>query len=226
MNSTADPGTEASVETVATLVHGRWLLVEPDRPPTALLLGFHGFGELADDSLPALRQLAAGQPWVLAAVQGLHPFYRRNGSIVASWMTSLDRELAIDDNVAYVARVVATLRRRFPSAQRLGCVGFSQGVAMAYRAAAGCGMPCHALLSMAGDVPPELRDGSRPLPPVLLCRGSEDEWYSDAKVDHDLEVLRRLEVPVETCRFEGGHEWTEEVFAAGRSFLAERLNPT
>ncbi|MBZ0111766.1 MAG: dienelactone hydrolase family protein [Thermoanaerobaculia bacterium] len=221
MSAAGEPGVE--VETIAAQVHGRYLVSRPETEPEALLLGFHGFGELADTSMAALQQLAKGRPWVLAAIQGLHPFYRRNGEIVAGWMTSLDRELAIGDNIAYVGSVATELLGRFPSATRIGCVGFSQGVAMAYRAAAGMGFPCQALLSMAGDVPPELRGGERPLPPVLLARGSDDSWYSEDKVQKDRTDLEAQGVAVELCLYEGGHEWTEEVFEAGSRFLVRHL---
>jgi predicted esterase len=218
--------TEAAVtvETIAAQVHGRYLVSQPQTEPEALLLGFHGFGELAETSMVALQRLAEGRPWLLAAIQGLHPFYRRNGEIVASWMTSLDRELAIADNIDYVSSVVTELLRRWPSSNRIGCVGFSQGVAMAYRAAAGMGFPCQALLSMAGDVPPELRAGERPLPSVLLARGSEDSWYSAGKVETDRSDLESQGVAVEMCLYTGGHEWTEEVFAAGQLFLGRHLD--
>jgi predicted esterase len=173
--------------------------------------------------MTALQRLAEGQPWLLAAVQGLHPFYRRSGEIVASWMTSLDRDLAIADNIAYVSSVVTELLRRWPSANRIGCVGFSQGVAMAYRAAAGMGFPCQALVAMAGDVPPELRAGERPLPNVLLARGSDDSWYSAEKVEKDRSDLESQGVAVELCLYTGGHEWTEEVFSSGQRFLGRHL---
>ena len=69
-------------------------------------------------------------------MQGLHRFYARGqGKVVASWMTREDREQAIADNLGYVNRVVM---RRCPGAGDEATVvflGFSQGVAMAYRAA-------------------------------------------------------------------------------------------
>ena len=223
------PENRVVVQNIATLVHGRYLLSMSDseadpEAPEALLLGFHGFGELADKSMEALRELSKQRHWLLAAVQGLHPFYRRNGEIVASWMTSQDRELAIEDNIAYVSRVLAQLRGQYPSIKRVGCVGFSQGVAMAYRAVTRCGVPMQALLSMAGDVPPELRSGSHSLPPVLLARGSRDSWYSMNKVEQDLATLRAQGVTVETCLFDGGHEWTEIIYSTGREFLRRYLD--
>lgn len=213
---------------VATQVHGR-LLVEAPADPSGcpLLVGFHGYGESADRHLEELRKIPGAAQWVLCAVQALHPFYNRAGEVIASWMTRQDRELAIDDNVRYVAAVVAELRRTLPAAaDRLVYLGFSQGAAMAYRAAAGSGHPCQGVVVLGGDVPPELeeRDLSA-FPPVLLGRGGSEEWYDGAKMEHDVELLRSKGVDIRPVVFTGGHEWTNEFRAAAGEFLREVFSP-
>jgi predicted esterase len=209
---------------VPAVVHGR-VLVEAPAEPTALLVGFHGYGQRAEDALEFLRPLAAGRDWAIAAPQALHPFYRRNDQeVVACWMTKLDRELALADNVGYVARAMGELHDRLPNVRRLAIVGFSQGVAMAYRAAARCGRAVDVLVALAGDVPPELRErpwGARPA--VLLGRGSGEEWYREAQLEGDLATLARLGLEAEACRFAGGHEWAPEFVERAREFLARRL---
>ena len=209
---------------VPAVVHGR-VLVESPPEPDALLVGFHGYGQRAEDALEFLRPLGEGRQWALAAPQALHPFYRRNDQeVVACWMTRLDRELALADNVAYVARALGELRGRLPSARRVAIVGFSQGVAMAYRAAARGGQAIDALVALAGDVPPELRGrpwGARPA--VLLGRGSREEWYREEQLEADLATLATLGLAAEACRFEGGHEWAPPFVEYARGFLAERL---
>jgi predicted esterase len=226
---------ELTAETrhVPAIVHGRFLVRWPDGPASGLLVGFHGYGERAEESLAAMARLAAGSAWAVAAIQALHPFYRRSDQeVVAGWMTRLDRERAIEDNVAYVARALAALReeqaaRRAASGSgsaapppRLALAGFSQGVAMAYRAAARCGVPVHALVALAGDVPPELHHAElRGFPPVLVGRGSADDWYTAEQLEADLAVLARLGVAAEGCTFEGGHEWGEPFVERARGFL-------
>jgi predicted esterase len=204
------------------LVHGRVLVETPSQdPPAGLLVGFHGYGETADAHLEELRRIPGAERWVLCAVQGLARFYTRKGDVVASWMTSQDREQAIDDNVRYAASVVASLKREHPDARRLVFAGFSQGVAMAYRAAAGSGFAADALLALAGDVPPELAARRLPgFPPVLLGRGSGEEWYTEEKLASDLSVLEDQGVEVRVCRFEGGHEWTDDYRRAAGEVLA------
>lgn len=211
--------------TIAALTRGRYLLEVPQGSgPFPLLVGFHGYAENADRHLEALRALPGASGWILCAIQGLSRFYHpRTQEVIAGWMTRQDRELAIQDNVRYVGDVVARLKRELPLAGTLVYAGFSQGVAMAYRAAAFSGHHCHGLLALAGDVPPDLgEDDLTQLPPVLIGRGTEDTWYDTAKMTADLDRLATGGVQVETCVFTGGHEWHAEFYQAAGEFLARR----
>ena len=93
---------------------------------------------------------------------------------------------------------------------------------MAYRAAAGSGHRCHGVVVLGGDVPPEVdqRDLTG-FPPVLLGRGSSEEWYDAAKMEHDVEILRQKGIDVRPVVFTGGHEWTNEFRGAAGEFLRE-----
>ncbi len=211
---------------VAAVVHGRYLFEAPEAESCPLLVGFHGYGENAEKHLEELRRLPCASRRVLCAVQALHPFYNRSGDVIASWMTRLQRERAILDNVRYVASVVAGLKRELPGSEHLVYLGFSQGAAMAYRAAAGSGHSCQGVIVLGGDVPPELESQDLSgFPPVLLGRGTSEEWYDAAKMEHDVELLRRKGADVRPCVFEGGHEWTNEFRAAAGQFLEEVLRP-
>ena len=205
---------------IPATVHGHYVVEGEDGDgPRPLLVGFHGYAETAESHLEALRRLPGVARWRLCAIQALHPFYNRKSlEVVASWMTCFDRETAIADNTRYVAEVVSAVKRDFPTREPVAYAGFSQGVAMAYRAAAGAGHRCGALVALGGDVPPELaeQDLSK-FPKVLIGRGSDDPWYTEEKLERDLELLRKKGVAVEVCRFAGGHEWSEEFLrAAGR----------
>jgi predicted esterase len=208
---------------VEARTHGRVLVRAPRVPPPwPLLVGFHGYAETAEAHLAAVERIAGVDARLVAAVQALHPFYTRQQTIVANWMTSLDRELAIGDNVDYVGRVLARLREEHPVAGPLVFAGFSQGGAMAYRAAAR--YPCAGLIILAADVPPDVAQQSNvTLPPVLIGRGTRDQWYTPDKQAADLAALARLGVPVDNCVFEGGHEWGGEFLEAAARFLT-RVN--
>ena len=144
------------IHNLATMTHGRYLVESPAGPVSGLLLGFHGYRENADIHLAALRRIVGDRAWRIVSVQALHPFYAKGDDIVASWMTRQDRELAIADNVAYVAAVRAQVETEYGGDRPAVYAGFSQGVAMAYRAAALAPQPCTGVIALAGDVPPDV----------------------------------------------------------------------
>jgi predicted esterase len=213
---------DVQVHLIEAAVHGRYLLRPSSGPAAGVLVGFHGYGESAAPYLEALLAIPGIERWTVAAIQGLHPFYTRTGEVVASWMTKLDRDQAIADNTAYVRAAVREILATAPAGSPLVYSGFSQGVAMAYRAAAGAGHPCHGLIALAGDVPPELAASDLAgFPRVLIGRGASDSWYSEEKLTADVQLLRGKGVEVEFERFDGGHEWTPMFHRRCGDLLAE-----
>lgn len=209
----------AQAGTIETATHGRYLVRGTAAPPAGVLFGFHGYAEDAGTHLQALEAIPGLDAWLVVAVQALHPFYTRDQRIVANWMTSQDREVAIADNIAYVRRVVAAVEAAHGGLTPRVFAGFSQGGAMAYRAAASLGAA--GLIVLAGDVPPDV--AAIPdvrLPRVLLGRGTQDPWYTAQKGDADLQTLARLGVAVDSCVFDGAHEWTATFHAAAADYLA------
>jgi predicted esterase len=201
-------------KTIETRTHGRYLVRTPASPgPWPMLVGFHGYGENADINLDAISHIPGADRWLLVSVQAPHPFYTKNERVVASWMTRQLRELAIADNVEYVSRVLDAVRSDYRVTTPLVFAGFSQGGAMAYRAAAR--HQAALLVILASDVPPDVAAGTRvPLPQVILGRGTGDEWYTEDKHDADVAALRGLNVNVESCVFDGGHEWGQPFYDA------------
>jgi predicted esterase len=210
---------DVSLRTIEARTHGRFLVRVPDvAPPWPLLVGFHGYGETAGDHLEALKAIPGTADWLLVSVQALHRFYTRKERVVASWMTREDRALAIADNIDYVGRVLGRVRSEYQTRDLLVFSGFSQGAAMAYRAAAQ--FRAAALVILAGDVPPDVvEERIVPLPPVLIGRGTRDEWYSEEKEAADRGALAKIDADVEVCVFDGGHEWTDTFRAAAAAVL-------
>jgi predicted esterase len=189
-----------------------------------MLVGFHGYGEGADIQLERMRRIPGADRWLLVSIQGLHRFYqRRANEVVASWMTRQDREHAIADNLAYASAVIDAVEREYPGGTRLVLTGFSQGVAMMFRAAVASSRPVDGVIAVGGDVPPELGPAVLArLRRALVCHGARDEWYTEAIFGRDIQRLREAGVTVRPLEFGGGHEWSDEVVQAASSFLDER----
>jgi predicted esterase len=135
-------------------------------------------------------------------------------------MTRQDRELAIADNAAYVTSVVEAAAQEWKAASALVFTAFSQGVAMAYRAACASQRPVSGVISLGGDVPPELdREDLSRIPRALVGRGVRDEWYTVEKRDADVSRLRAAGTSVETIDDDAAHEWTASFSAAAGEFL-------
>lgn len=206
------------IHTIEARTHGRYL-VEPRDEPAPLLVGFHGHAENAEIMLENLRAISKGGEWVLASVQALHRFYTKRGDVVATWMTKQDRELEIANNTAYVWSVIERVRREYPVRRPLVFAGFSQGVAMAYRAAAAG--ECDGLIILAGDVPPDVAPHASSLPPILLGRGKADDWYTEEKAAADLEALHKAGADVTPHVFDAGHVWDPSFITAAQAFLQQ-----
>jgi len=212
-----------ATRTVSTRIHGRYLVDVPEQS-RATLIGFHGYQENAAIHLEVLRQIAAARSIGLVSVQGLHRFHTRANDVVASWMTKEDRELAIADNIAYVSTVLAAIAEEYGITRPLIYVGFSQGVAMAYRAAAFAQRPCDGVIALAADVPPDVAPLATSLPKVLIGRGTEDQWYTAEKAAKDRGVLEQAGVTVVEHVFEGGHVFAPQFIAKCGAFIDELLS--
>jgi dienelactone hydrolase len=192
-----------------------------DRPGARIvLIGFHGYTENAEIQMARLAAVAGDENWTLVSAQGLHRFYRgKTPEISASWMTRQDRDDMIADNIEYADRIVDAVVK--PPA-KIVTLGFSQGVAMAFRAALSGRVHADAVVAVGGDIPPELlADPGIQFPSVLLARGETDEWYTASKLDNDVTALRARGITPATSVYPGGHAWTDAIGSRAHDFIVE-----
>jgi poly(3-hydroxybutyrate) depolymerase len=212
---------------VRTPTHGRYLVRPPNRRDAApILVGFHGYAESADVQLDRLRAIPGSERWCVVSIQGLHRFYQsRTNDVVASWMTRQDRELAIADNVAYVSAVLDAVSVEYQTQAPVVFAGFSQGVAMAFRAAAAVARRPAGVIAVGGDVPPELGpDTLGTLSAALICRGAGDAVYLATQFASDIRRLQESGVRVHPLEFDGAHEWSYAVTGAAALFLGDAMS--
>ena len=217
------PPPAPSVHTIRTTTHGRYWVRPASGNPAGVLVGCHGYAQGAESFASDLEEIPGVERWSVVSVQGLHRFYTRSGAVVASWMTSQDRELMIADNIAYLRQVVAAVRAKHApvlvASPPLVFLGFSQGVATAFRAAADQQAGCAGIIALGGDVPPDVRASATSLPPVLLGRGTDEEWYTGERMQIDVAWLRGIGNDLTLCEYAGRHEWTDAFRSAAAAFL-------
>jgi predicted esterase len=210
--------------TIRAATQGRYLVAAPSSTaPAPLLVGFHGYAETAMAQFARMRAIRGSGEWLLVSIQALHPFYRgRSQDVVFGWMTKDDRDQAIADNVAYTTAVVDAVAGEHALSGGLVFAGFSQGVAMAFRAAVASPRPVSGVMVCGGDVPPELDAASLArIPSVLIGRGLRDDWYTPEKAAADLQRLRAAHVRARMVEFDRGHEWPAPFIDAAAAFLDE-----
>ncbi|PID57356.1 phospholipase [candidate division KSB3 bacterium] len=216
--------TRSQVYHIQTKISGRYLVqAPPGKGPFPLIVGFHGYGEDAETQLSMLKNISATTGWVYCAIQALHPFYLRSKTLGACWMTSQDQELRIQENIDYVDAVLARLTQDFPLSATLVFHGFSQGTAMACRAAVlGHYQPSSVLLLGSG-IPSELHELTR-MTRILLARGTQDRLYPFEQWTDDRARLEQSNIEFRLCVFDGGHSGTPEYYEAASTFLMDGMN--
>ena len=202
-------------------MHGR-VLVREARAAAArgIVIGFHGYMENARTQMERLEAIPGAALWMLVAVQALHRFYRgRSEEVVASWMTSEDRDAAIADNIEYVDAALDSVPH--DGATRIVYAGFRRvspwrsdgGPRQARRGGRDWNRRRYPARVLA--------DPEAEFPYVLLARGARDEWLTANKFRADLNALtgarpRRGSAPLE---YDGGHEWGAPVAEGIGDFL-------
>ncbi|MDX1905507.1 MAG: hypothetical protein SF053_00625 [Bacteroidia bacterium] len=201
---------EISQLTLTTPRTARIALLGDFSPETTdVWLVTHGYRQLGASFVSKFRSIAAPHR-VIVAPEGLSRFYIEgfSGRVGASWMTREDREYEIEDQFNYLERVYDLITQACTPV-RIHLLGFSQGVATAWRWLARTGQPVHSFTVWAGGIPPEQ-------PPALVTRleqipfvgvyATQDEFITEAQA---LELLQARQVTwphLHILRFEGRHD--------------------
>ena len=191
-----------------TSYHAVQVPVNKGDTPPALLLAMHGYGQACKNFVKTFAPFAE-QNVLVVAPQGLHQFYWINHRPAFSWMTSFEREQTIADNLAYMALLYNTIQEEYSfDPERVFLLGFSQGVAMAFRFAASGHITTRGVIACGGDLPPDVAARIEEVTPfpALVMHGTQDTIVPIAKSEACVEVLEQHQFPVETHFFEGNHE--------------------
>jgi predicted esterase len=175
---------------------------------------FHGYGQLAQFFIQKFKALKEHNICVLAP-EGLSLFYLsgNNGRVGASWMTRENRQMAIENYIAYLDAIVNI---ESPSQDiRSTLFGFSQGAATATRWALKGKIKFERLILWAGLFPPDIdfTEGSELLShkKIIEVLGKQDPFITPEKVAEMMLLNQKLKITPTVIEFDGKHEISEEV---------------
>ena len=183
----------------------------------------HGYGQLAADFAGSFEGLVSDQRAVVAP-EALNRYYKdaegQSGPhtetpVATTWMTRVYRDAEIADYVEYLDKLAAAVRR--PGA-RLGVIGFSQGVATAWRWVALGTTAFDRVVMWAGALPPDLdvaqyRDRF-PARGVEIVYGTRDEFVQWIAADTQAGRLTTAGIPFTMTTFDGGHRVDRDTLLA------------
>lgn len=179
-----------------------------------LWLVCHGYGQLAPYFIRHFRLAAEQVPGtVVVAPEGLSRFYLQGngGRVGATWMTSEDRLTEIEDFSRYLDVLLGQLLPACPPDVQVTVLGFSQGATTVSRwLLRGSFTPAHLIL-WAGAFPEDVDPAAAAalltrLPHLTVVCGDADNYLSEARVNAQLELLRRHGARPEMRWFAGKHE--------------------
>ena len=134
-----------------------YTLGEQNREVEHLWYLLHGYGQLAGYFIRPFREFESSKR-LLVAPEGMHRFYLEGteGRIGASWMTKEDRLQDIEDYCRYLNQLHAELLTGLNPDVKIHILGFSQGVATAFRWVNHFEGQITSLHGWAGTFPPDI----------------------------------------------------------------------
>jgi predicted esterase len=176
----------------------------------------HGYGQLAQHFIKKFECLPNDHTAVIAP-EALSRFYLESSfeKVGASWMTREDRELEIDDYVAYLDQLYQRVSQEAASPElQITLLGFSQGTATACRWLNRGMVPCHRLILWAGHFTNGLSDLISPdcVPAATyFVYGAQDQYLTRIDTSTYLDQLTQ-EVPhLQVIPYQGGHAINDHV---------------
>ena len=175
-----------------------------------LIYVLHGYGQLAKYFIQKFKVLVE-QGYTVIAPEGLHRFYLQgtNGRVGASWMTKENRELDIENYLTYLNTLHQEIAKE-KDWKKVNVLGFSQGVATAFRWIADGQIKPNQFLLCSGMIPPDvnLEESNTVFGNIKMTyfSGTNDPFKTEEAVTHFQQRLNKLPFPIKMVEFEGVHE--------------------
>jgi predicted esterase len=168
-------------------------------------LALHGYGMLGQYFLPKLEPLFQYDTLVIVPEVPsrfyLDPQYEKVG---ASWMTKEDRLLDIREQQLYLNKVYEQLIKPLQKVEQFNVLGFSQGVATAWRWIHNQKIHVDNLVIWAGSIPLEKIE-SFYVERLWLVYAEDDPYAQWVNPQTITDWLHKQSIDYELITFQGGH---------------------
>jgi phospholipase/carboxylesterase len=198
------------------------LLGHRERPPVGHAAGalvfFHGVYGVPEDFLPFMDKIDPARRFHAFLPQGPYPM----GEGRSSWIDPDSPERVEKARIDMTPVLDWLDALPYPPEKRI-LGGWSQGTVVAYAASLikGASRPA-AILALGGCLPRGVNlDFSRPLPPVLIGHGTEDEAVPVEEARHARDLLSEAGAAVTYCETSIGHEIDQTIIRDIRAFLSQ-----
>lgn len=183
----------------------------PNRRETEILIALHGYGQLAEFFLRKLEPLFCEERLVIVPEATNYSYQKGfSGRVGANWMTSHERETAIENNNRYLNEILESVLLKYPLKPSIKVLGFSQGAATATRWVSQLNEKVEKLVLWSGGFAHDLniqRAGEKlKNTEVLVVLGNEDPLLTEESIQKQNEFIASLPFEVKRLEFIGGHD--------------------
>ena len=176
----------------------------------------HGYGMLSEYFVKKFECII-NETTLVIAPEATNRFYLRDNytRVGASWMTKLDREQEISDNILFLDKLFSIIKKEIGHNNfKLNTLGFSQGGPALVRWLMSNKLNTNSLILWGSDIPKDSlvtenksRWNSIKLKIVI---GKNDEYINEEKKQEFVRVVKSYGLKYELIEYEGSHKIIEE----------------
>lgn len=194
----------------------RYYVVGNTVNPKEIWFCLHGYGQQSKYFIAKLKALDNGENLIVVP-EGLNRFYLSgyHGRVGATWMTSDDRLVDIEDNHRYLNLLADHIIGKYSLSNfTFNLFAFSQGISTACRWLSTTNYSFERAILWAGSIPPEM-DWKKHAKKFNELRiqyvfGDEDEFFKVEKINENTILFDNAQIDYQLITFEGKHEIIEK----------------
>ena len=176
----------------------------------------HGYGMLSEYFIKKFECIL-NDSTVVIAPEGSNRFYLENNyyRVGASWMTKLDKEKDIEDNISFIQTLYSNSVDKIGHTNfKLNTLGFSQGGATLVRWLMSNSTTIDSLILWGSDIPKdcliEEKKSRWNSIDVKLVIGNQDEYINEENKQKVIDLINSYGLKYKLVEYEGNHKIIEK----------------